>query len=443
MRIKVKVNLNIMAELLLGFLLMKEMTHYSFYNRLLEFVRQKKYFKIEYDKPNPIQNQWFEKCIMEKLTDDELKILLRNSFSYNTNNHSEYYVPIELSDIPRKKMIKWLSYNIYFQSLWQFKNNEIGYAEKLLDKIEARLDIQFPDIDDNDIYFLKFGNNKIECKYRPTIVRYSLTILKDMCYFALRLTGFQKFYLQNFNITYFYYENSKEKKTIFFFHGLGFGIEPYLYYLLSLREKANLVIIILPNISNMEYLGDIKNITYDSIFPENESWRIIVKSIVIKHSISRMNFIGHSFGTIIMGILMKDEWILNRLDRKVFIEPVCFYEKSYKTYRYINEPKEGNYGMISKIFNVLIYSDVFLRYATQRFLYGPEFWILDYDELSQNSFVILSEKDQVVPTDELYEIMKSHEIKCVCLKDAYHADMFMSDKYNNIYEEINKFILNP
>src|SRR5439155_12829079 len=120
------------------------------------------------------------------------------------------------------------------------------------------------------------------------------------------------------------------------------------------------------------------------IFPEYDTWRKYIKHILIKNNISRINFIGHSFGTIIMGLLLKDEWIASRTDKKIFIEPVCFIDKSYKSYRYINEPKEGNYNLISKVFNEFIYKDIYLRYVTQRFLYGSEFWIHDYNLLINN-----------------------------------------------------------
>jgi alpha/beta superfamily hydrolase len=184
-----------------------------------------------------------------------------------------------------------------------------------------------------------------------------------------------------------------------------------------------------------------KHIKYDDLFPEYGTWRTVFKYIIKKHNLTEVDIIAHSFGTVILGLLLKDKWIQTKIKKKILIEPVCFIDKSYKIYKYIDEPKEGDYGLMGKIFNNIIYKDVYLRYVGQRFLYGPEFWILDYDILKHNSLVIISEKDQVVPTDQLYERMKKHNIKCVYLKDAHHADMFMSNKFDNIFDLIDNFIL--
>ena len=65
---------------------------------------------------------------------------------------------------------------------------------------------------------------------------------------------------------------------------------------------------------------------------------------------------------------------------------------------------------------------------------------LRYYLLTNNSLIILSEKDQVVPTDEIYEKMKKYNIECIYIKGAYHADMFMTKEYDNTFDHINDFI---
>lgn len=422
-------------ELLFGTLVLKEMLHYKFFNKLSSFVQRKKYSGALVT-----DISWYENYILNELTVDELKIWIRNVFSYNNPSGKSYYVPIEIENIPRNKMIKWVSYNLYYKSLWQLTVEELDYSSNVLQKIETKIDIKFFDISEPNIYFLKFGNNKVECTYRPSIVCSILELLKDTCYFSLYMFDFDKYKIKNTNIVYFHYYNPKNTKTIIFIHGFGFGIEPYLYYILRLKKQYNLIVPILPNISNMEYARTMKEITYDNLFPEYNTWRKAFRSIMIKHNIEKCSIIAHSFGTIITSLILKDNWINQRIDRKVLIEPVCFIDKSYKIYRYINEPQEGNYGVISKVFNEFIYKDVFLRYATQRFLYGPEFWITDYDSLSNNTLIVVSEQDQVVPSDEIYNKMRKHNIECIYVKGAYHADMFMSDEFESVFDHVDNFI---
>ncbi|QKF94256.1 alpha-beta hydrolase fold protein [Fadolivirus algeromassiliense] len=423
-------------ELIFGTLILKEMLHFQFFNKLKNFVEKKKYSSTLSTNVN-----WYENYILNELSVDELKICIRNVFSYNKPSDKSYYTPIEIENIPRNKMIKWVSYNLYFKSLWQLTPEEIQHASDVLYKIEIKLNIKFYDISNPDIYFLKFGNNKIECSNRPSIICSILELLKDTCYFSMYMFNFDKYKIKNTNIVYFHYHNPNNKQTVIFIHGFGFGIEPYLYYILRLKNKFNLIVLILPNISNMEYARTMKQITYDNMFPEYDTWRKAIKSIIIKHNIDSCSIIAHSFGTIIAALLLKDNWINAKINKKVFIEPVCFIDKSYKIYRYINEPQEGNYGIVSKVFNQFIYKDIYLRYATQRFLYGPEFWIHDYDSLANNTLIIVSEKDQVVPSDEIYNRMKKHNIECIYVNGAYHADMFMTNEFDSVFNHIDDFIL--
>ena len=431
-------------ELILGSIATNEMIQYQSYIKIVNFVNKKKYYESNNNNINSITNiassEWYENYMVNELNNEELKMWIRNAFSYNKASDKTYYIPIELENIPRNKILKWVSYNIYYKSLWQLSENEINNASIVLQKIEDKLDVKFVDIMDPSIYFLKFGNNKIECEYRPSIVHNLLGMMKHICYFSLYLLGFDKYKINNSNLVYFHYNNPKNIETVLFIHGLGFGIEPYLYYILKLRKTVNLIVLILPNISNMEYIESIKDIKYNDLFPEYNSWRNIIKNILIKHNIDKINLIAHSFGTVIAGILLKDEFLYKKIDKKILIEPVCFINKSYKTFRYINEPKEGNYGVTSQIFNSIVYKDIYLRYVTQRFLYGPEFWITDFDILSKNSLVIVSENDQIVPSDEIYEKMKKHNIECIYIKKAHHAEVFMTDEFNDVFEKINEFM---
>ena len=422
-------------ELVFGSIVINELTQYQFYNKVLNFINKKKYSEAI------IESEWYENYILNELSSDELKMWIRNVFSYNKTSTDTYYIPIELENIPRNKILKWVSYNLYYKSLWQLSHEHLNHASDVLQKIEEKLNVKFFDISDPSIYFLKFGNNKIECEYRPVILNNTLGMMKHICYFSLYLFNFDKYTIKNNDLVYFHYHKPENKKTVLFIHGLGFGIEPYLYYILRMKEKMNLIVLVLPNISNMEYKKSMKKITYDNLFPEYDTWRKIMKHILIKHNINKISLIAHSFGTAIAGLLFKDPWLYNKIERKVLIEPVCFIDKSYKIYRYINEPQEGNYGLISQIFNSIVYKDIYLRYVTQRFLYGPEFWIHNYDILSKNTLVVVSEKDLVVPSDEIYERMKKHNIECMYIRGAHHADMFMSSEFDSVFDQIDEFIL--
>ena len=427
-----------MFGLAFGSVVLNELINYKSYKELEDKAKEKRYYNIH------VNTHWFEKYLLVDMSPDELKSYIRSMFNYNTTQgttQGTYYAPMELENIPRDKMLKWTSYNLYYKSMWQLKKEQIEYAANILFKIEEKIKTIFKDIDNDSIYFLKFGNNKMEPTYRPKFVSSSLSIIKDVCYYTLGVFGFTVNKLSEFGFKYFHYKHNTSKKNVMFIHGFGFGIAPYMTYLLHLRKKYNVFVIILPNLSNMEYNNyNMHMHNPKSIFPDYDMWRNDIKKLIIRHNISSLDVIAHSFGTIIFSILLNDPWIFAKVDKKIFIEPVCFIIKSYKIFRYMNEPKEGDYGFTAKVFNELIYKDIYLRYVTQRFMYGPEFWQLDYAKLKNSSLVILSEKDQVVPTDELYEKLSGNSIKCVYVNEAAHADLFMSDKYNGVFDLIDDTI---
>ena len=91
-------------ELLFGSIILKEMFRYNYYKRLLDFVNMKKYYNRD------IKNsEWYENYMLRELSVDELKISIRNVFSYDRPSPNMYYTPIEIEDIPRAKMFKWVS----------------------------------------------------------------------------------------------------------------------------------------------------------------------------------------------------------------------------------------------------------------------------------------------------------------------------------------------
>lgn len=198
-------------EIIVGTFLLKEIFHYNFYKKLLSFVEKKTYYNMECD------YKWHENYILNDLTEDELKMMIRNVFSYNHNKTTDvYYIPIELKDIPRTKIFKWVSCILYHKSLWQLKQEQLNHAAEVLDLIEKKIGIIFEDKSNPDVYFLKFGNNKIECDYRPAIVCSCLDLLKDACYASLYLKNFKKYNVDNTDIVYFHYHHPDHKKTVFF-----------------------------------------------------------------------------------------------------------------------------------------------------------------------------------------------------------------------------------
>lgn len=430
-----------------------EIMNYLYYRKVLTVASDKKNFELSEHAHK--DHQWMENYMLEKLSKDELKEWMKNTINYNNNTQDltlvnknnqiikSYYNNVPFEKIPKNKIVKWLGYQMYFQSYKKLDDPQKQNAWRILELIEDKLGFKFDDYVAKDMYFLKFGSNKLETVYRPLIVYSSMNLIKNCSYVYLSYNGFTKHTTRNSKMVYFYYKKhpNKERNTTIFIHGLGFGFAPYLNFILKLVEEVDLIVPVLPNISNMEYHGIFESITADKLFPNYNILRDDFKGILIKHNVSKVNIIGHSFGTIITSVLLKDKWIKQKLAKKILIDPVCFVDESYKIFKYINQPDPRDGSILTKSINILIYNDLYVRYATQRFLFGPEYWIFDYNELKgDDTLVILSNEDQIVPSNKLYKTLLEHNIMCILVNDAEHADIFSSNVYNDVTNKIIKNI---
>lgn len=417
-----------------------EVVNYNNYKKVVDIakIRKKHYTKVD--------PKWMENYMLNELTETELKEWIKNSISFTFEHHqnvNQYYKEVPFDQIPKEKMLKWTIYNLFCKSMSELTDSEIEYSRKVLNKIEDKVGFKFNDNleTNNNIFFLRFGHNTIESSYRPLILHPILYGIKFYTYQVLKWYGFKKY--KTFDkITYFYYKNPNtiNRTATVFIHGLGIGVTPYLAYISKLRKYGDVILPILPNISNLEFHGS-KIRSEEDMFPSVTTWRDNFQNILIKHNIEKINIIGHSFGTVIMGILMKDQWIEERTHKKIFVDPVCFIDQSYKIYRYINEPQSGGNILVDQIFNILVYKDIYVRYATQRFMYGPDFWPLDYHSLSNNdTLVVLSYKDQMVPTNTLQSKLRRFGIPVIVVYDALHADIFLVDMFVDVVKSMTRFM---
>lgn len=415
-----------------------ELLHYLNYKKILKFVKR----KVNHPPAKNFDYRWMEKFWLEELEPNELKEWIKNSISYAEKEDKSYYKAVPFDQISKDKMLKWVSYHLYYRNAFQLTHEEIDHANIVLGHIEKKIGTTFLDEGDPNIFFLRFGANYIESNYIPFTVFAGLQVIKFSVYTIMRICGFKKYRTKNSNIQYFYYNNPKHTETMVFIHGLGIGFTPYLSFLLEMKKKMNVIILVLPNISNMDYHVGYGNITEEKLFPSCDTWREAFRSILVTHNLEKVSILGHSFGTVILAVLLKDPWINARIKKRIFVDPVCFIDECYKIYRYINDPSDGRGGIFTALSNFLVYRDVHVRWATQRFLYGPEFYIFDYDSMNNdNNLVVLSKNDNLVPTDTLYKRFRKHGIPCLLVYDAFHADIFFGSIFKEVLLSVGNFVL--
>ena len=408
-----------------------EIFNYIYYYFVYIFVSRKKY----YYKKNNDESTWVQEYLIDKIPSEELDDMLRKTFSYKGTVNKN----ISLNDLGYDNVLKWCAYMLYAKSMWQLSSDQLDQSNKSVKVIENRLNIKFRPNKNKNVYMLRFGNNDIRTKWKPAIYYGAMSIVKYGVYSMLRMEGFKNFRSKKSGVLYFYRVDPSIKSHTLFIHGFGFGIMPYKNFINALSKKRNIIFPILPNISNMEYHSYFDPLTYNTLFPEYDIWRSDFDMLVNKFKIKELNIVAHSFGTIISSLAIKHDKINHIINKVVLIEPVCFIEGSYKIYRYINEPYDGKSIIVSKIMDYMLYQDIYTRYVTQRFMYGPEFWIKNVNKLKEfNHYVIVTGCDQIVPSNKLKKIFKKENINYSYIKDTHHADLFLSNKHTN---NLNKILI--
>jgi hypothetical protein len=399
-----------------------EMINYIFYRIVVRFVSEKKHYDCQV---NFEKNQEY----LLSLSNDDLIEMIEHTICYNTKHKDKYktYSHPKFQDIPRNNMIKWVSYIIYLKSQWQLDQSQHQHAETILVLIENKLNHKFKYGYSKNMYFLKFGNNHIKSFYKPLLIQTTLWIIKYMLYFILYIYGFKKIKSPKSRTIYWYYKNKNSNISTLFIHGIGFGIGPYFKFISQMMKQSSVLVPILPNISFLQYHSVFESLTHDKLFPVYQMWKCDIKYILNLLNIDKIHGVAHSFGTVVLSSLLKDEELNNKIQTKMFIDPICFIHKSHHIYRYIDEPYDQNNLLWSKILNQFIYQDIYIRYTTQRFLYGPEFWIYDLTNKEQY-MIILSEKDVIIPVNGLADFFRKNKIKYGILSNIGHGEIFVKNK---------------
>ena len=87
-----------------------------------------------------------------------------------------------------------------------------------------------------------------------------------------------------------------------------------------------------------------------------------------------------------------------------------------------------------------MYHDIYIRYITHRFIYGPEYWIKDYNEINKDNLIVISENDQLVPIEILKNKLDQNGIKYIYVPKAQHADILLYRKYIKYINEILDYL---
>jgi len=413
--------------------LLIELIHYIYYSYVYYIVNK------EVDKQNIEKHTKYminNKYITETMDETELTKFITGMFNFNSE------IRVSLDEIQEDNINKLISQIVYFKEYKSLDNNQLINIKSIKRDIEDKLDYEFISGENKEIYTINIGKDKITCDWKPYLYYLSAKIYKSCLYNILYLRGYESYRSSKSNIIYFYKENKNSNKFSLFYHGFGFGVMPYMNMLNKLSKNSTVIFPILPNISNIEFHSYFAKLTKNTIFPSNELLIYDFKHIIKKFNVDKINLIGHSFGSIIVSIMMKLTDVSSKINNIVMVEPVCFFNGFPKIFKYASKPNDDYNIFIGKFIQYTVYSDIYVKAVIHRYLNGPDFWIYNYDNIDKDKCLfVLSEDDKAVPTEALIKRMEDNNIKYNIVKDAKHAEVFLYPKYINHIKKIVNFVL--
>ena len=159
--------------------------------------------------------------------------------------------------------------------------------------------------------------------------------------------------------------------------------------------------------------------------------------------LSRIKFFSNSTLVINSTSLLLSNSLRHRIKKKIFIDPVCFHSNLIKVLKSPDIKKNADGSLKPEILHYFIYLDIYVKYALKRNLFSMEFLWGDFEYFDENTMIILSEHDVIVPSEDIYEDIYSagYGDKVEWLENATHGDIFTTNNWNETLNKIKKNLL--
>lgn len=382
---------------------------------------------------------------IDKLKVSEIEYILNGcieSYKIPSNNIRD---KLDIYKLSRNEVIKLIGQSLFGLDCDKLimNKNKVEMISNIVKKIENKICYNFEDdntelLSKNDKYIYKsWGNNFVDFNFRPLIIQ--IPIRLGMSSIHYYMTHYLKYNYETKNrIGFLSKPIDKNRKTIFFIHGLGFGYIPYIQALLKLEKKYNVIILVLPNISSYSYKDDLLY----SQFPELDVITNTIYEFIGDNKLEIDMLLCHSFGTYIGQILSKDP--RSTIFKKIFmVDPIIFWISSFKMSLHVQNPLIRNNSyytcILDNVLSYLIYQCIYLKYVLYRVMFGPDFWIYDEKELDPRISLLFEKSDYIIPAELLAnKVRKNDKIKMWYIDNdtAYHGSIIMESQFIDTFISI-------
>eukprot|EP01102_Stenamoeba_stenopodia_P004439 TRINITY_DN14748_c0_g1_i1.p1 TRINITY_DN14748_c0_g1~~TRINITY_DN14748_c0_g1_i1.p1 ORF type:complete len:576 (+),score=138.02 TRINITY_DN14748_c0_g1_i1:274-2001(+) len=342
---------------------------------------------------------------------------------------SKWFFGAELDDVLKKgNLERWLAWAFFNKDVEEFNQEELDDLRVIIEHFEIKSGKKVIDAPaDSRVKSIRLNLDPLQSASRPMIYYIVIYIMQLMTNTALYAMGFRRY--QAGRLVYWLRQVQPEVRLLhscpsplFFIHGIGCGLGPYLGLIYSMANEIGLrdvFLIELPHIS----MRIVENV------PDMDEVLKSFDEIMSQHNIDKASFVGHSFGTAVVAWMVKHR--ANCLRDVVYIDPICFLLCVPKVaYRVVYKKPETAMELLRDYF---VTKELYIANSlSKRFVWFHN--VLWADQLTRGrTTVILSSNDDIVPSSKVQQylissaVQNQKKVDVIWLPETTHAGCLFSE----------------
>lgn len=348
-----------------------------------------------------------------------------------------WFCGAKLEMIRRENYTHFLSWVMYAAVKNDLNEDQLKRVESIVDELETRLSVKFESGYNQDVQHVCMTLQPIKYLHRPLAIYLLLGIKNVFADMSLQALGYQRRRLRGVN--YWYRRcppSSPQQHTpTVFFHGISTGWDNYMLLVNHLSSDRAIFLF---------DLDGVKSHSLNFSMPTPEAYSETVRLVLEKHNCSKVNLVGHSFGTITASWFVKAH--PSYVAHLTLIDPVSLllsHPEVAFNFLYRKPKKLMEWGI-----HLLVSTEVTISNALRRnfWWYKNDLWLEDVDS-SIGVHVSLAGGDEVCNSETVYEYVtlcseKRRQMKeqagaeealsvsdiSVCFRDGHsHAEVMLCD----------------
>ena len=304
--------------------------------------------------------------------------------------------------------------------------------------------------------FVRVGRASIDAFYKPIPVRLIMLIMRRYAEREMVQMGFTRtvgesciVYWKRPQMTK--RDDSRAIRPLFFLHGLGFGIVPYVHFIRSLLDdRREIVVPEWPNIS----LGWEDNRCDVSPTPKQYADSLFTCIKTLRNSdgsrATSVDTIGHSWGTAVTHFYKAHRPTL--LARQVFIDPIGFATSFHKWATFAHEyclrswselfAIQHEIGLFETFGMWFVKGDINVQCLARRAIYISDILSTSVNNTcDENCLVVLSGKDPVIPSHDIMNDFKRNGTCTTIIDEKWrHGEFLFGKDSGNIWQKITDWV---